>query len=110
MRIIAILCLLTLLSCNGHVSVDQRCVKGRFITNYCGGLVIQVLDGKPIGRDWKGFSAQTLQNCVVANLDTLVFKGLPSTSLLGKDSTFYFQYREGGYPKRNTYFVIPPLS
>jgi hypothetical protein len=107
MRIIASLCLLTLLSCNGPVSVDQQCVKGRFITGYCGGFVIQVLDGKPIGRDWKGFSSQTLQNCVVANLDTLVFKGLPTTSLLEKDSTFFFHYREGGYPQKE-YILCHP--
>ena len=107
MRILANLCLLALLSCNGPKSLDQRCVKGRFIDGYCGGLVIQVMDGTPIGRDWKGFSSQTLPNCVVANLDTLVFKGLPGTALPRKDSIFYFQYREGGYPQKE-YILCHP--
>lgn len=107
MRIVASLSLLVMLSCNGPKSVNQRCVKGRFVTGYCHGLVIQVLDGTPIGQDWKGFSSQTLQNCVVANLDTLVFKGLPGTDLPQKDSTFYFRYREGGYPQKE-YILCHP--
>jgi hypothetical protein len=100
MRILAHLYLLALLSCNGPQPLDQRCVKGRYITNYCGGIVVQILDGTPIGRDWKDISDQTLPNCVVASLDTLAFRNLTQAALPQPDSTFYFRYREGGYPQK----------
>ena len=107
MRVVASLFLLALLGCNDTESIDQRCVKGRYITTYCGGLVIQVLDGTPIGTDWKGNSSELLQNCVVASLDTLAFKKLTVPGLPRRDSIFYFQYRQGGYPQKEYILCYP---
>lgn len=98
MRIMSILLLLTMLSCNN--SVDQQCVKGRYITNYCEGVVIQVLNSSLIGRESKAGFAKAGQRYVVASLDSLALKGLSSSVLTRGDSTFYFQYREGGYPQK----------
>lgn len=108
MRLLTILFLLALLSCNKAESVDQRCVKGRYLTDYCEGVVIQVLDGTPIGREWRGSSSELYQNCVVASLDTLAFKGLTSAGLFQKEAPFYFQYRAGGYPQRSYVLCLPP--
>ncbi len=108
MRIVAVLSLLILLSCNDPV--NQRCVKGRYITNYCEGVVIQVLNGNPVGREFKANFTKPGQRYVVASLDSLVFKGLSSSILTQGDSTFYFQYREGGYPQKAYVLCIqPPL-
>jgi hypothetical protein len=105
MRLLMSLSLLTLLSCSGLQSVNQRCVKGRFIAAYCEGVVIQVLDA-PIGRNWQGPS-DYLTNCVVANLDTLSFQRPTIADLPKRDSIFYFQYREGGYPQKQ-YILCHP--
>lgn len=106
MRTAAVLFLLTLLSCKDPV--DQQCVKGRYITNYCEGALIQVLNGNPVGRELKANFTKSGQRYVVASLDSLVFKGLPSSILTQGDSTFYFQYREGGYPQKSYVLCNPP--
>lgn len=106
MRTISVLLLITLLGCNDPI--NQRCVKGRYITTYCEGVVIQVLDGNPVGREWKGAYSKPHQNYVVASLDSLVFKSLSSAILTQGDSTFYFQYREGGYPQKAYILCHPP--
>ncbi|MVM34589.1 hypothetical protein GO755_31460 [Spirosoma sp. HMF4905] len=108
MRIWVNLFLLALLSCTKPESVDQPCVKGRYLTAYCEGVVIQILDGTPIGKEWKRTDSQICQSRVVASLDTLIFKNLPSTVLTQDDSTFYFQYRVGGYPQRAYILCNPP--
>jgi hypothetical protein len=102
----SVLLLFTLLACNDPV--NQRCVRGRYITNYCEGVVIQVLDGNPVGREFKANFTKIGQRYVVASLDSLVFKGLSSPILTQGDSTFYFQYRESGYPQKAYVLCIQP--
>lgn len=106
MRTVVVLSLLALLSCDDPI--NQRCVKGRYITNYCEGVVIQVLNGNPVGRELKASFAEPGRRYVVASLDSVAFMGLSSSVLTQGDSTFYFQYREGGYPQKAYILCNPP--
>ncbi len=98
MRLLISIFLVALLSC--QESVNSRCVQGRYITDYCEGVVIQILDQTPLGQAWTDPSGQGCPNCVVASLDTLVFKGSPTSFFPVGKTPFYFKYRDGGYPQK----------
>lgn len=108
MRIVASVILLALLSCHDPSSVNQLCVRGRYITSYCEGVVIQIVDGTPIGQEWRSSLYGLRPHCVVANLDSRTFKGSSGAVLTQNDSTFYFQFWEGGYPQKAYVLCHPP--
>lgn len=87
--------------CGKNNEVNLACVKGKYLGTYCEGAVIQLLDKAPIGKTWTSpFTDQRYQNCVVTSLDTTVFKGTTYPVSITKDSTFYFTYKDGGYPRK----------
>jgi len=88
-------------SCNNsNDTKPSNCVKGKFIGFYCDGVVIQILDNHTIGKDWKNqFNSIFYKNSVIASMDSIVFKRSFKTSVFFKDSVFYFQYKDGGYPR-----------
>ena len=99
--------------CGKNNEVNLACVKGKYLGIYCEGAVIQILDNVPIGKNWKSpFTSKNYQNCVVASLDTTIFKGTgnyPSVLARSTDSTFYFKYKDGGY-SRKEYNLCEPSA
>lgn len=83
--------------------LKSDCVHGKYIGDYCGGAVIQILDDHKIGRDWDNpfttFGPETYTNSVVASIDTLISTGIdPDFFSLGAE--FFFKYRDGGYARK----------
>jgi hypothetical protein len=90
-------------------TLNLRCVKGKYLGQYCEGIVIQILDDTKFGKDWKGFfTSQPYSNAVVVSLDSLLIKsGYNPRSLSSTDSIFYFRLKDGGYPRKQ-YNVCEP--
>lgn len=106
MKTIAFLILIIGLFAFSCVDQDLKsdCVHGRYIGNYCGGAVVQILSDHSIGRDWNNpfttiFGPETYVNAVVASIDTLFARGM-DPNFLTPNAEFYFKYRDGGYPRR----------
>lgn len=97
-----------LFDCSDSVNTEKQCVQGKYIGNYCEGAVIQLTDNKEIGKTWKSmYTNQIYQNCVIASFDTTVFEGATGSLFVQKDSLLYFQYRAGGYPRKQ-YNICEP--
>lgn len=98
-------------SCDKLAERNPSCLQRKYLGDYCEGAVIQLPFGQPIGRSWKSpFAEQRYQNCLIASFDSTVFKGMSTTLLTAqRDSTFYFQYKEGGYPSRQ-YSICEPSA
>lgn len=80
--------------------LKSDCVFGKYIGNYCEGVVVQIQDDHKIGRDWKSmFSDEFYTNSVVASIDTLMAKGI-DPNFFSSDSVLYFKYRDGGYGRK----------
>ena len=62
------------------------------------GEVFQILDDHMIGIDYHGSNSILYKNSVVADLDTNVFKRPIRVFPFRKNSVYYFQYKDGGYP------------
>jgi len=97
--IVAIILMAIGSSCNRNDSQPSKCVKGKLVEFYCDGIVVQIIDNHAIGKDWNGYNSIFYKNSVLASLDSNIFKQPFSISIFPKDSVFYFQYKEGGYPR-----------
>lgn len=100
--VVVLLFTFTAFQCGKANEVNVACVKGKYLGISCEGVIIQLLDKAPIGKSWKG-STKDYQNCVLASLDSTVFKGTLPTVLArfkGIDSSLYFTYKDGGYPQK----------
>jgi hypothetical protein len=97
--------------CDSGKAITKDCVKGQYTGNYCEGIVVKVLDDHKIGKSWNSLNGTvSYANSIVASVDSLLLKSLSNpTSYFSKDSIFYFQYREGGYPRKQ-YNVCEPAS
>ena len=97
--------------CDSEKVITKGCVKGMYTGNYCEGIVVKILDGHEIGKDWDSMDGTvSYTNSIVASVDSLLIKRLSNpTSFFTKDSIFYFQYKEGGYPRKQ-YNVCEPSS
>lgn len=91
---------------------DLPCVKGKYLGQYCDGLIIKILSNHNIGRDWKSiFDGQLYENSVLANVDTVLTKnGHLSNIFVSVDSVFYFHYKEGGYARKQFSNCQPTAS
>jgi hypothetical protein len=92
------------ISCTDFPQVKNECIKGKFLGSYCSGYIIQILDNSNIGKTWKSeLHGIEYKNCLVANLDTAVFKISTHKDALNAslDSIIYFKFKEGGYPRQN---------
>jgi hypothetical protein len=97
-------------SCRYQSLVTPDCVHGRYVGRYCGGDVIQILDGHKIGKDWRGiFDDTQYTNSVVASIDSLLVKRI-DTSYFSEGYEFYFQYTEGGYGRKTFENCEPSAS
>lgn len=97
-------------SCVDADGVQSRCLKGKYRGIYCEGALIQLFNDKGPGKTWKSqFDTRTFENCIVANLDTTVFKGVTDPYNMRGDSIFYFQFRDGGYARKE-FKVCEPSS
>nr|WP_295924600.1 hypothetical protein [uncultured Dyadobacter sp.] len=98
------------LSCVDADGVQSRCLQGKYLGMYCEGAVIQLFNDEGPGKTWKNqFGTTMFTNCVVANLDTTVFKGITDPFNMKGDSVFYFQFRDGGYARKE-FKVCEPSS
>lgn len=41
------------LGCKEGNNLKSDCIQGKYIDDYCEGIVIQILDGEDIGRNWE---------------------------------------------------------
>ena len=93
------------------IALSHECVKGKYLGRYCEGFVIQILDDSKIGRDWDSMhDSATYSNSVVASVDSLLLNSLSSgqsAHYFSEGSVFFFQYKEGGYPRRQ-YNICEP--
>ena len=85
--------------------IRDNCLQGRFIRPYCEGLVVEIIGDSDIAMNWEGmYDSNTYSNSIVASLDTVFLSQatdrneLESFILAG--NSFYFQYRVGGYPRK----------
>lgn len=109
-RVLLNSCLLMFLSCSKPSLVGQTCLKGKYLGDYCEGAVFQLSASNSIGRTWKSmYSDLIYENCVVASFDTIAFKNAGNPFSTSTDSTFYFHYQEGGYPRKQ-YNICEPSA
>jgi hypothetical protein len=88
---------------NGKSSLaTNQCIKGMFIGYYCDGLVIKILDESDIGKSWRAtYGTEVYENSVVASIDSIYIKSVPKVDqYFTQGSIFYFQYINGGYPRK----------
>ena len=98
---ISLASIIILMGCTSSESVESRCIKGKYLGPYCSGWVIQILDGKVQGKAWTGmFDKRVYTNSFVASVDTIAIKGVSDPFNLSKDSVFFFNFKEGGYPRQ----------
>lgn len=89
--------------------MESDCVYGRYVGEYCEGVVVQILDDHKIGNNWQSmFSDETYSNSVVASIDTLMAKKIDS-GLFSEGSEFHFKYKDGGYGRKQ-YSVCEPSA
>lgn len=91
----------------GCLENDTReiCLQGRYAGAYCGGMIVEILGKSDIAKDWEGmFDSETYSNSVVASLDTVFLSQVAERNELEAfilaGNSFYFQYRMGGYPRK----------
>ena len=94
------------LQCSGCKQNDaspQRveCVKGKFLSHYCEGVLIQVLEsdflkGEKLRNPWNN---QEYDKAVLASVD-LPAGRFRDSLLTTPDAVFYFRYQEGGLPRK----------
>lgn len=103
--------ILLVFSCESDKEIPQDCVKGMYTGNYCEGIVVRILDDHKIGKSWNSMDGTvSYTNSIVASVDSLLLKSLSNpTCYFSKDSIFYFQYMEGGYPRKQ-YNICEPSS
>lgn len=103
--------ILLVFGCESDNAVTKDCVKGMYTGSYCEGIVIKILDSHRIGRNWHSMDGTvSYTNSIVASVDSLFLKSLSNpTSYFTKDSIFYFQYKKGGYPRKQ-FNVCEPAS
>ena len=73
--------------CSEAVSTDN-CVKGKYLGNYCGETIVQILDNTKIGHDWTGLYGEEFHNCVAS-------PPLAQPFTIPADSIIYFKYKDG---------------
>lgn len=83
----------------------DHCLQGRFIGSYCEGMVVEIIGDSDIAINWEGmFDSETYSNSVVASLDTVFLSQATDRNELEAfilaGNSFYFQYRMGGYPRK----------
>ena len=83
----------------------DTCLQGRYIGSYCDGMVVEIMGESDIAIDWEGmFDSETYSNSVVASVDTVFLSRVADRSELEAfilaGNSFYFQYRMGGYPRK----------
>ena len=90
-------------------TTTNECIKGMFLGYYCDGCVIKILDKSGIGKNWKAtYTTEVYENSVVASVDSNYIKSSPGIEqYLTQGSTFYFQYVDGGYPRKQ-YNICEP--
>lgn len=92
------------------ITLTNTCIKGMFIGYYCEGCVIKIMDNSNIGKNWNAtYGNEIYENSVVASIDTIYLKSTVGIEkYLTKGSIFYFQYKEGGYPRKQYNICDPP--
>jgi hypothetical protein len=89
---------------------ESPCVQGKYLGEYCEGVIVQILDESTIGSDLSSmFGDEMYANSVVVSMDTLLTKNIES-SIFASDSAFYFNYTEGGYPRKQFNICEPSAS
>ncbi|EON79168.1 hypothetical protein ADIS_0397 [Lunatimonas lonarensis] len=68
-------------------------------------MVVEILGESDIAKHWEGmFNSKKYANSVVASIDTIFLSQLPDRRELEEfilaGNIFYFQYRMGGYPRK----------
>ena len=99
-----------LMGCSNLTDDEKGCIKGKYIANYCTGYVIQVVSKHDVGKEWKSLeSGEVFSNCLIAHLDTTVFRHSDYTDPLNtkSDSVFFLQFREGSYPRQHFNICSP---
>ncbi|WP_162419494.1 hypothetical protein [Cyclobacterium roseum] len=90
----------------------EVCLQGRYTGAYCEGMVVEILGESDIAMNWEGmFNSEAYTHSVVASVDTLFLSQLPDRTELEEyilaGNSFYFQYRIGGYPRKQ-YSICEP--
>jgi hypothetical protein len=90
-----------LFGCTEKVLTSKDCIRGKYVTKYCGGYIVEILDESKIGRTWKDMRGiHSYKNSVVASIDTSFLKPLDFEKHFEKEAVFYFRYTEGGYAQK----------
>lgn len=94
--------------------LDNSCIKGKYVGTYCEGIVVEILEESDIAMDWEGmFDSKTYMNSIVASIDTLFLSTLKNREefeeFILEGNVFYFQYKLGGYPRKE-YSICEPSS
>jgi hypothetical protein len=108
-KIQLIIIVLIIVSDSCERTTTKECIKGMFLGYYCDGCVIKILDNSDIGKNWKAtYTTEVYENSVVASVDSNYIKSYPGIEqYLTQGSTFYFQYVDGGYPRKQ-YNICEP--
>ena len=105
--------LLVGVGCSENNRFKSDCIRGKYIGEYCEGVVIKILDKHELGEDWVNIFDNNIiyNNSVVASIDTLMVKSTSiNNDLLSPDSVFYFRYRNGGYGRKQYNIYEPSAS
>ena len=86
-------------SCTHQAQSPSLCVKGKYLGPFCVGHLIEILDNHTLGSELKGVNGKLYKNESVVDFDTNSFKPPITIKIFPRDSVFYFQYKDGGYPR-----------
>ncbi|MEI6050975.1 MAG: hypothetical protein WCS03_18960 [Bacteroidota bacterium] len=106
--VIILLGILTMnISCEKGNQINT-CTKGMYIGSYCDGLVIKILDSSSIGKSWKAtYGPETYEKSVVASVDSVYIKLVDVNQYFIPGTVFYFNYVNGGYPRKTDNICVP---
>ena len=109
-KILLLITLIPMITFSCDDDLESPCVKGKYLGQYCGGAVIQILDDHNVGRDWDSiFEDKRYENCFLASIDsTLTKQGHSPKAFASSDSVFYLRFIDGGYV-RNQYNNCQPV-
>ena len=96
-RIVLLVTLIATITFSCDNDLESPCVQGKYLGQYCGGAVIQILGDYNVGRDWDSiFEDKRYENCFLASIDsTLTKQGQFPKAFASSDSVFYFRFIDG---------------
>lgn len=97
---LVILFLISLIGCKKDLNDVNKCLRGKYIEDYCEGHLIQLLDKNKLGKEWTSFRTGVKYENIISvafNPDTSYTEDFTEFK---SESVFYFQIGSDVKPKK----------